>query len=128
MQQLNIVRPPVDHEYVAVAGELLFNDLAWQEGFADYRTQAQSKGAMVELVTLSYQLLSPARFAIERDGPGVERLRLALFDFGLQFSCKEFKTRTSSITSSAQNSRSTARSMSAHAGPQRGELSGLIAL
>ena len=91
VQQLNIVRPPVDREYVAAAGELLFNDLAWQEGFADYRTQAQSKGAMVELVTLSYQLLSPARFAIERDGPGVERLRLALFDFGLQFSCKEFK-------------------------------------
>ena len=91
VQQLNIVRPPVDREYVAAAGELLFRDLTWQEGFADYRTQAQSKGAMVELVTLNYQLVSPAIFEIKRDGPGVERLRLALFDFGLQFSCKEFK-------------------------------------
>jgi hypothetical protein len=91
VQQLNIVKPPVDREYVAAAGELLFNDLTWQEGFADYRSQAQSKGAMIELVTLSFQLGSPASYSIKRDGPGVERLRLALFDFGLQFTCKEFK-------------------------------------
>lgn len=91
VQQLNIVRPAVNREYVAAAGELIFRDLTWQEGFADYRTQAQSKGAMVELVTLACQLVSPTTFSIQRDGPGVERLRLALFDFGLQFSCKEYR-------------------------------------
>ena len=51
VQQLNIVKPPVQREYVA-AGDVMFSGLVWQEGFADYRTQSQSRGAMVELVTL----------------------------------------------------------------------------
>lgn len=90
VQQLNIVKPAVHRNYSA-AGDISFNGLTWQEGFADYRTQSQSRGAMVELVTLSCQLVAPADFTLLRDGPGVERLRLALFDFGLQFNCKEFR-------------------------------------
>jgi len=96
VQQLNIVKPAVQREYVA-AGDVMFSGLVWQEGFADYRTQSQSRGAMVELVTLAYQLVSPLRFSIRRDGPGVERLRTVLFDYGLQFTCKEFKNERSYV-------------------------------
>jgi hypothetical protein len=97
VQQLNIVRPPIERDYTAAGGDLMFSGLTWQEGFADYRTQSQSKGAMVELATLAYQLVSPTNISIKRDGPGVERLRLALFDYGLQFTCKEFKNEFSYI-------------------------------
>ncbi|MBP5997728.1 MAG: hypothetical protein KA535_07245 [Azonexus sp.] len=96
VQQLNIVKPAIPRDYTA-AGDVVFKDLVWQEGFADYRTQSQAAGAMVELVTLSYQLASPLTFTIERDGPAVERLRTALFDYGLQFSCKEFKNERSYV-------------------------------
>ena len=96
VQQLNIVKPAVQREYVA-AGDVMFSGLVWQEGFADYRTQSQSRGAMVELVTLAYQLVSPLRFSIRRDGPGVERLRTVLFDYGLQCTCKEFKNERSFV-------------------------------
>jgi len=96
VQQLNIVKPAVEREYSA-AGDVMFSSLVWQEGFADYRTQSQSAGAMVELVTLAYQLVSPVSFSIKRDGAGVERLRTALFDYGLQFTCKEFKNERSYV-------------------------------
>lgn len=52
---------------------------------------------MVELVTLSFQLASSKGFTIDRDGSAVERLRTALFDYGLQFSCKEFRNERSYV-------------------------------
>jgi hypothetical protein len=67
------------------------NQLAWQEGFADYRTQTQSAGALVELVSFSYHLSGTNALHIERDGPSVERFRAMLFNFGLPFTYKEFK-------------------------------------
>ena len=90
VQQLNILKPGVPRAYSMPDG-LTLSGFAWQEGFADYRTQAQSAGALVELVSFSTQLCSPACLVVERDGLGVERFRRTLFDFGLQFSCKEFK-------------------------------------
>jgi hypothetical protein len=97
VQQLNIVKPAIPRDFTA-AGDVVFRNLVWQEGFADYRTQTQAAGAMVELVTLSYQLAaSPNAFTIERDGPAVERVRTTLFDYGLQFTCKEFRNERSYI-------------------------------
>lgn len=96
IQQLNIVKPAIPRDYTA-AEDVVFRDLVWQEGFADYRTQSQAAGAMVELVTLSLQLASPKGFTIDRDGAAVERLRTALFDYGLQFSCKEFRNERSFV-------------------------------
>ena len=90
VQQLNILKPGIPRVYSMPDG-LTLGGFAWQEGFADYRTQAQSAGALVELVSFSTQLYSPACLVVERDGPSVERFRRALFDFGLQFSCKDFK-------------------------------------
>lgn len=90
VQQLNILKPGVPRGYQLADG-LMLGDFAWQQGFADYRTQAQSAGAHVELVSFSGQLTSPGCIVVQRDGPGVERFRRTLFDFGLQFSCREFK-------------------------------------
>ena len=90
VQQLNILKPGIPRVYSMPDG-LTLGGFAWQEGFADYRTQAQSAGALVELVSFSTQLCSPTCTVVERDEHGVERFRRALFDLGLQYSCKEFK-------------------------------------
>lgn len=90
VQQLNIVKPEIPRTYPLLENYLLDN-LAWQEGFADYRTQSQSSGALVELVTFSYQIATGRTIKVERDGPLVDRFRALLFDYGLQFSCQEFR-------------------------------------
>lgn len=90
VQQLNIVKPGIARDYPLTEQHLL-SRLDWQEGFADYRTQSQSAGALVELVTFSYHLRGEGNLHIGRDGVTVERFRTTLFDFGLPFTCKEFK-------------------------------------
>jgi len=90
VQQLNIVKPVIPRSYPLIES-FVIDSLAWQEGFADYRTQSQSSGAMVELVSFSCQLAAPGNLRLERDGPAVERFSKLLFDYGLQFDCKEFK-------------------------------------
>ena len=96
VQQLNIVKPAIPRDYPLVEKHVL-SQLAWQEGFADYRTQSQSAGALVELVTFSYRLIGAGLPIIERDGPAVERFRTMIFDFGLPFTCKEFKNERSYV-------------------------------
>jgi hypothetical protein len=96
VQQVNIVKPAIPHVYAA-ADDVILDNLVWQEGFADYRKQSQAAGAMVELVTLSYQLTSPRDFFVEREGAAVDRLRSRIFDFGLQFSYKEFKNKLARV-------------------------------
>lgn len=90
VQQLNIVKPIVPREY-SLLESAVFADLAWHEGFADYRTQSQAAGALIELVTFSYQLASPRKLEVTREGAGAERLRQALFDYGLRFQCNEVR-------------------------------------
>jgi hypothetical protein len=90
VQQLNTLKPVIPRAYV-LTDNLALVDLAWQEGFADYRTQSQSAGAMMELVTFTFQLTGAKPLVIERDGTVAERFRSSLFDYGLKFSCQEFK-------------------------------------
>ena len=90
VQQLNIVKPDIPRRYPLIE-KLELDNMIWQEGFADYRTQSQSEGALVELVTFTYQISTPKNIIIERDGPMVDRFRSQLFDYGLQFSCKEYR-------------------------------------
>ena len=96
VQQLNIIKPEVPREYPLLETQTLKN-LVWQEGFADYRTQSQSAGAMVELATFSYRLIGPGTLYIEREGAAVDRFRAQLFDYGLTFACKEFKNARSYV-------------------------------
>ncbi len=90
VQQLNIVKPAIPRDFVLL-DQIRLSQLRWQEGFADYRTQSQSAGALVELVSLSYRLNSERTLTVARDGPLVDRFRAHLFDIGLPFNCKEFK-------------------------------------
>ena len=92
VEQLNVVRPPVPRRYPLTDDEGL-DGLVWQEGFADYRTLAQSAGALVELVSFTYRLTTPQRVFVERQGAAVDRFRNQLFDFGLKFSCEEIRNR-----------------------------------
>lgn len=90
VQQLNILKPGVPRAYSMTDG-LQLDGLVWQEGFADYRAQSQSAGGFVESVSFTYQLLAPESLTIERPATSIERFRTTLFDFGLQFTCKEIK-------------------------------------
>lgn len=90
VQQLNVVKPEIPREYVLL-DTIKLNRLNWQEGFSDYRKQSQGDGALIELVTFSYALSSPGSIIVEREGLAIERFRTQLFDFGLQFTCKEFR-------------------------------------
>lgn len=97
VQQLNIIKPEIPRDYPLIE-QFTLSKLAWQEGFADYRTQSQSAGALVELVSFTYRLVrADSGLDIARDGPAVERFRTMLFDFGLPFTCKEFKNERSYI-------------------------------
>lgn len=90
VQQLNILKPEINRTYPVIEKHVLANP-QWIEGFADYRTQTQQEGALVELVLLSFRLSGKGMLRIERHGPSVERFRKMLFDFGLPFTCQEFK-------------------------------------
>lgn len=96
VQQLNIVKPAIPRDFMLLE-KYAINQLVWQEGFADYRRQSQSAGALVELVSFTCRLSGHGVPVIEKAGPAVERFRNILFDFGLPFSCKEFKNERSYV-------------------------------
>ena len=89
-KQLNIIKPGIAREY-PILDNLSLANLIWQEGFADYRSQSQSANALLESVSFTYQLKGDKPLAVTRDATSIERLRSALFDYGLGFSCDEFK-------------------------------------
>lgn len=90
VQQLNIVKPAIPQQY-RVANAFTLEDLVWEEGFTDYRTQSQSAGALLEQVSLTCQFVSPHHFDLVLDGAGADRFRNTIFDYGLQFDCKEYR-------------------------------------
>lgn len=90
VQQLNIIKPSIPRDFLLVE-KFVFRQLAWTEGFVDYRSQSQSAGALVELVSFSYRINGKQNLLIERDGPSIDRFRTVLFDYGLPFNCKEYR-------------------------------------
>lgn len=92
VQHLNVVKPAISRDY-PLLDQVALSGLHWQEGFADYRSQAQSAGALTELVSFSCQLAAPTVLRVDRDGFAVDRFRTLLFDYGLQFSCNEVRNR-----------------------------------
>ncbi|HOB47090.1 MAG TPA: hypothetical protein PKM60_13000 [Zoogloea sp.] len=91
--QLNYLKPEVARGYFFLDSNDAFRNLAWQEGFADFRTQAERDGGRIERVSLCYTLKGPGERTLERAGGGVERLRQVLFDLGLKFECQERRNR-----------------------------------
>lgn len=91
--QLNYLKPQVARNYIFLDAGDAFRNLTWLEGFADFRTQAESEGGRIERVTLGYTLKGGGVRIIERAGHAVERLRQMLFDLGLRFECVERRNR-----------------------------------
>jgi hypothetical protein len=91
--QLNYLKPKVARNYIFLDAGDAFRNLAWLEGFADFRTQAESEGGRIERVTFGYTLKGGGVRIIERAGHAVERLRQMLFDLGLRFECVERRNR-----------------------------------
>lgn len=90
VQQLNVLCPPVQHQYL-LAGTELIRDLFWQNGFADYRTQVKSAGALLESVSLSFHALARRVLEVERENEVAERFRRALYDANLVFTQREVR-------------------------------------
>jgi hypothetical protein len=90
VQQLNVLCPPVQHQYL-LAGTELIRDLMWQNGFADYRTQVKSAGALLESVSLSFHALARRVLEVERENEVAERFRRALYDANLVFTQQEVR-------------------------------------
>lgn len=88
VQQLNILRPTLERSY-EISPRVVMKDLVWQEGFADYRTQSQSSGALIEMVSFSFQVASPRRLSVQFDAAAADRFRKQIFDFGLRFRMNE---------------------------------------
>jgi len=87
--QLNYLKPSIPRDYFFMDSDDAFRNLAWVEGFADFRSQAERDGGFIERVALAYTLKGPGERTLERAGGGVERLRQTLFDLGLKFECRE---------------------------------------
>lgn len=88
--QLNYLRPTIEREYYFLGVDEVFHDLAWFEGYADFRSQLESEGGRIERVTFGYTLKGAAAERVfERTGAAAERMRQVLFDLGLRFQCLE---------------------------------------
>ncbi len=87
--QLNYLKPAIARRYFFLDSDDAFRDLAWLEGFADFRSLPERDGGHIERVTLGYTLKGSGERTLERMGSGVERLRQVLFDLGLKFECRE---------------------------------------
>lgn len=89
--QLNILKPPYAKAY-AFFGQADFDQLAWQEGRADFRMQeVASDNRLYDQVTLRYRLAGPNQFRLERENPSLEKLRKALFDYNIAFTVDEVR-------------------------------------
>lgn len=91
VQQLNILKPAYAKVY-SFFGVADFDDLAWQEGRADFRMQeTASENKLYDQVTLRYRLAGQKQFRIVKENPALEKLRKALFDNNITFSVDEAK-------------------------------------
>jgi hypothetical protein len=91
--QLNYLKPQIARRYYFLDSDDAFCNLAWLEGYSDFRTQSEQDGGCIERVTLGYTLKGPGQRTLERAGGAVERLRQVLFDLGLKFECQERRNR-----------------------------------
>lgn len=90
-QQLNIIKPAYGRNY-SFFGVVNFDELAWQEGRADFRLQSTaSEDRLYDQVTLRYRLFSPKKLQVTRDNPAHEKLNKLLFDNNIVFSTDEVR-------------------------------------
>lgn len=97
VQQLNILKPPYAKTY-AFFGVAEFNELAWQEGRADFRMQeGSSEDRYYNQVTLRYRLAAQKQFRVTRESPAHEKLHQALFDNNIAFTTDEVRNERNQV-------------------------------
>jgi hypothetical protein len=89
-QQLNVIKPVIPRSYL-ITEDYEFKNLAWQQGFVDYRTLPQSSGNTVGAVSFNYHLIGKEPLTIEREGGVADAFRQRLFDSNLSVKVKEFR-------------------------------------
>ncbi len=90
-RQLNILKSPYAKAY-PFYGVVEFDQMAWQEGRADYRMQqVSSEDRFYEEVTLRYRLVGQQQFSVTRENPAQEKLRKVLFDHSIAFTADEVR-------------------------------------
>lgn len=99
VKQLNIVKPAVPKEFV-FPGNIVFSDMSWVEGAADYRMlPTATEDRLYETVTVRLRIAAPHQLSAERDTLGVEPLRKMLHDFNIVFKTEERKNKRSQTES-----------------------------
>lgn len=96
VQQLNFLHREVPRAYQLTPSHTL-DGLQWEEGFADFRTRADSTSGLYEHVSLNYRLSGKQPLVIERDGLIAETFRKTLFDHGLEFTLDEIRNERRSV-------------------------------
>ncbi len=90
-EQLNVLKPAYPGGYFLVE-PIHFQELAWQEGRADYRrVEGVTEERLLERVTLRYQLAAPTPLVVDKENPAMETLRRFLNDYGLAFELQEIR-------------------------------------
>ena len=64
--QLNYLKPAIARRYFFLDSDDAFRDLAWLEGFADFRSLPERDGGHIERVTLGYTLKGSGERTLER--------------------------------------------------------------
>lgn len=91
VMQLNILKPPYAKTY-AFFGLADFEELAWQEGRADFRMQeTASDNRLYDQVSLRYRLAGPKPFSVARENPALEKLCKALSDYNIAYTAAEVR-------------------------------------
>jgi serine/threonine-protein kinase len=90
VRHLNTINPalPRVFPFLNIA---VIKGLAWQRGFADYRTRSVAGQPIITRLTLSWTLAGPGHFEVEREAGAVERMRARLFENRLRFAEEEIR-------------------------------------
>jgi hypothetical protein len=90
-EQLNVVKPTWPKTYY-INETLAFADLAWVGGRADFRKQAGANdNRPFEQVSMRFRLEGPVELTLERENPGMEKLRLLFVDASITHQLDEFR-------------------------------------
>lgn len=90
IKQLNRIHIPIPRDY-PILSTVNCTNLAWREGFVDYRTLSIDGKAHPNQVNMNYMLDAPEQFSVEREGESAEKLRQLLIDCNIHFEYIETK-------------------------------------
>jgi hypothetical protein len=97
IKQLNIIKPAIPKEF-SFPGNIVFRDLQWTEGAADFRmVPSATEDRRYDNLTARFRLAAPQQITLERDAIGIEPLRKLLHDHNIAFTLEEKKNARSQV-------------------------------